>query len=256
MSETQSIRADSNKLGCSPTEWSLRQDMAASFRLLDKYGMSDLTNGSVVARLPEEPERFLTHPHGMFFHEICASDFVKADMDGEPIEPGVTTNFAVCRPAAAIFKARPGVNAVIHAHGYGVMGVAALECGLLQLTEPAFIFYNDLAYLDADFYFEDDYCAKIADTLGPHKALIYRHHAFATVGSSVPEAFYFAFSLNIACELQLKILACNEKVLIPPGEVCQRHYDAFFGSEWTADGSMEWPGLRRMLDAEAPDYAS
>ena len=255
MANTVPVATD-NPLICSAAEWELRVDLAASFRLLDKYGMSDLTNGSVVARLSDEPDKFLTHPHGKFFHEICASDFIKAGSDGEPLDSDVATNFAVCRPATAIFKARPDVNAVIHAHGYGVMGVAALECGLLPISEAAFGFYNDVAYLDADFYFDGDYCEKIAQTLGAHKAMIYRHHAFATVGSTVAEAFYFAFTLNVACELQLKILACNEKVLIPPPEVCQRHYDAFFGSDWVADGSMEWPGLRRMLDTESPGYAS
>ncbi|MDE2968824.1 MAG: hypothetical protein OXT51_01795 [Chloroflexota bacterium] len=33
---------------CGEEEWALRQDTAAAFRLLDRYGMSDLTNGSVV----------------------------------------------------------------------------------------------------------------------------------------------------------------------------------------------------------------
>jgi len=239
----------------SPEEWALRQDLAAGFRLLDKYGMSDLTNGSIVGRLPGA-DWFLTHPHGLHFHEIKASDLIKANADGDAVDPATPTNFAVCKPAAAIFKERPEINSVIHAHGYGVMGVAALECGLLPISEAAFLFYNDIAYIDADFYFDDEYCAEIAKALGPHKAMIYHHHAFASVGTTVPEAFYFAFSLNVACEMQMKILACNEKVLIPPPEVCERHYNAAFGSDWRADGSIEWPGLRRTLDAEDPSYAT
>jgi len=246
---------ESTTIDCSAEEWSLRQDLAAAFRLLDKYGMSDLTNGSIVGRLPGT-DWFLTHPHGLYFHEIKASDLIKADVNGEPLDTNTPTNFAVCKPAAAIFKERPEVNSVIHAHGIGIMGVAALKCGLLPISEAAFLFYNDVAYIDADFYFEDEYCAKIANTLGPHKAMIYNHHAFATVGANVAEAFYFAYSLNIACEMQLKILSCNEKVLIPPPEVCERHYNAAFGSDWKADGSIEWPGLRRTLDAEDASYAS
>jgi ribulose-5-phosphate 4-epimerase/fuculose-1-phosphate aldolase len=257
MSDQSAAARSAEPIGASEAEWALRQDLAAAFRLLDKYGMSDLTNGSIVGRLGEEPDWFLTHPHGLFFHEIRASDLIKVDLDGRVIGgEDVPTNYAVCKPAAAIFRARPDVNAVIHAHGQGVMAVAALECGLLPISEAAFPFYNDLAYIDADFYFEDSYCAEIARALGPHKAMIYRHHAFAAVGGDVPEAFYFAFQLNVACELQLKILAANQKVLIPPPVVCQRHYDACFGSDWRADGSVEWPGLRRILDAEDPSYAT
>jgi ribulose-5-phosphate 4-epimerase/fuculose-1-phosphate aldolase len=243
---------------CGDEEWVLRQDVAAAFRLLDKYGMSDLTNGSVVARLPGEENWFLTHPHGLFFHETKASDLIRIDMEGTAIDnPETPTNFAVCRPAAAIFRARPDVNAVIHAHGNGVMAVAALKCGLLNmLTEAHIPFYNDLAYIEADFYFGEAYCAEIAQKLGRHKALIYRHHAFASVGSTVSEAFFYAYSLNIACDLQMKILASHETYVVPPPEICQRHYDAAYGGDWRADGSVEWPGLRRMLDAEDPSYAN
>ena len=232
----------------------LRKDLAASFRLLDKYGMSDLTNGSVVARDPDHPETFLTHPHGMFFHELQASDFVRVNIDGGPVDTDTPVNMAVCGPASAIFLARPDVNSIIHAHGQGVMGVAALECGLLPISEAAFPFYNDIGYIDGDFYFDDDYVAAIPVALGSHKALIYRHHAFASVGATVAEAFFWAFQLNVACEIQLKVLATHQKVLIPKSDAAQRHHDAFFAEGWVADGSVEWPGLRRMLDAECPDY--
>ena len=256
MNEYASAVKETHENDCSPQEWALRQDLAAAFRLLDKYAMSDLTNGSIVGRLPAA-DWFLTHPHGLYFHEIKASDLIRANADGDAMDTDTTTNFAVCKPAAAIFRARPEINAVIHAHGHGVMGVAALECGLLPISEAAFLFYNDVAYIDADFYFEDEYCAEIARKLGPHKAMIYRHHAFAAVGTTVPEAYFFAYSLNVACEIQMKILASNEKVLIPPPEVCQRHYNAAFGHpDWRADGSIEWPGLRRTLDAEDVSYAS
>ena len=236
------------------SEHELREDLAAAFRMLDRHGMSDLTNGSVVARLPGA-DWYLTHPHGKHFHEMCASDFVAVNIDGTPVNPGDVVNLAVTRPAKAIFAARPEVNAVIHAHGQGIMGVAALSCGLLPLCEAAMPFYEDVGYIRGDFYFDDDYIAEIAEKLGPHKALIYRHHAFAVVGTTIPEAFYFAFQLNVACEVQLKVMACGSEFMnVPPPEEARAHRDAFFADGWVADGSMEWPGLRRQLDAEGSNY--
>ncbi len=157
-------------------------------------------------------------------------------MDGNAIDdPGTPTNFAVCRPVASIFRARPDVNAVIHAHGMGVMAVAAQEHGLLPcLTKAAVPFYDQLGYIEGDFFFEPEYCARIAQRLGRNRALIYQHHAFASVGARVSEAFFYAFLLNTACE---------------------RHYRAAYGGDWKADGSVEWPGLRRMLDRDDPSYA-
>ena len=78
------------------SEQELREDLAAAFRMLDRHGMSDLTNGSVVARLPGA-DWYLTHPHGKHFHEMCASDFVAVNMDGTPVNPGDVVNLAVTR---------------------------------------------------------------------------------------------------------------------------------------------------------------
>ena len=238
---------------CSEEELALRQDTAAAFRLLDRYGMSDLTNGSVVSRPPGEEGWFLTHPHGLFFDEIRASDLDRVDMDGNAIDdPGTPANFAV----ASIFRARPGVNAVIHAHGVGVMAVATQEHGLLpSLTGAAIPFYDQLGYIEGDFFFEPEYCARIALRLGRNRALIYQHHAFASVGARVSEAFFYAVSLNTACERQMKITSSAEPYVVPSGETCERHYRAAYGGDWKADGSVEWPGLRRMLDRDDPSYA-
>ena len=96
------------------------------------------------------------------------------NIDDDPTDPCVAVNETVCRPASAIVAARADVNYMIHVHGHGVMGVAALECGLLPISEAAFPFYNDIGYIDGDFYFDDDYVAAIPKSLGSHKALIYR----------------------------------------------------------------------------------
>jgi len=60
-------------------ETKLRIDMAAGFRWLDKWGMSDLIAGSIVARLPGTDNELFTHPHDYHFDEICAGDMIKTD---------------------------------------------------------------------------------------------------------------------------------------------------------------------------------
>ena len=114
------------------TEQALRIDMAAGFRWMDKIGMSDLTAGSLVTRLPGDTETMFTHPLGHYFDEICASDFVKVNYHGEVIDgSNHRVAFAATNPAAHVFRVRPDVNAIIHAHAPAVMAVSGLECGLL-----------------------------------------------------------------------------------------------------------------------------
>ena len=97
-------------------EQALRVDVAAGFRLLHRHRMSDLVAGNISARLPGA-DWFFTHPHGHFFDEMRASDLIKVDMSGEPLDgPNDQVHYSAVRQGAYGFAARPDVNVVLHAH--------------------------------------------------------------------------------------------------------------------------------------------
>ena len=66
----------------SPEEWQARVDLAAAYRLVDLYGMSDLIANHISMRVPGEPDHFLINNYGETFDEVTASSLVKMDMDG------------------------------------------------------------------------------------------------------------------------------------------------------------------------------
>ena len=53
--------------------------------LLRKHGMSGLVAGKISARLPGE-DWYFTQPYGQFFQEMRASDLIKADINGVPLD--------------------------------------------------------------------------------------------------------------------------------------------------------------------------
>ena len=57
----------------SSEEWQARVDIAACYRLLAHYGMSDMMANHVTLRVPGEPDAFLTNPYGMMYEEMTAS---------------------------------------------------------------------------------------------------------------------------------------------------------------------------------------
>ncbi|MFY7959792.1 MAG: class II aldolase/adducin family protein, partial [Elsteraceae bacterium] len=51
----------------SAEEWEKRVDLAACYRLIDLYGMSELSANHVTTRVPGEPDAFLINPHGLLY---------------------------------------------------------------------------------------------------------------------------------------------------------------------------------------------
>ena len=66
-------------------EWQARLDLAACYRLVDKYGMTDLIYNHITARVPGEDDVLLLNLYGLLYKEITASSLVKIHVDGEII---------------------------------------------------------------------------------------------------------------------------------------------------------------------------
>lgn len=70
--------AASVKERCSPAEWETRVQLAACYRLLEKFRMTDLTSTHVSAVVPGAERQFLLNPFGLLFEEVTASNLVKS----------------------------------------------------------------------------------------------------------------------------------------------------------------------------------
>src|SRR6516165_11469568 len=117
----KSIRAE-----VSAEEWQARVDLAACYRLVDKYGMTDLIYNHITARIPGSNDHLLINLYGLLYKEITASSLVKIDREGNIIwKPD--TDYGI-NPAgygihSAIHRARPEVECVLHTHTRAGMAV-------------------------------------------------------------------------------------------------------------------------------------
>src|SRR5262249_15623176 len=66
----------------SPEEWQTRLDLAACYRLVDAYGMTDLIYNHITSRIPGTDDHLLINLYGLLYKEITASSLVKIDLDG------------------------------------------------------------------------------------------------------------------------------------------------------------------------------
>ena len=67
----------------SEEEWQARVDLAACYRLVAHYGMSDMIANHITLRVPGEEDAFLINPYGMMYEEMTSSCFIKITHDGE-----------------------------------------------------------------------------------------------------------------------------------------------------------------------------
>jgi len=207
----------------SATEWQLRVDLAAAYRLVALYGWSDLVFTHISARIPGPEHHFLINPYGLMFDEITASSLVKVDLEGNLVDP---TPYKVHRAGfvihSAVHAARRDANCVIHSHTRAGMAVSMLECGLLPLSQHANLFHGRVAYHDSEgFALDVDERTRIARDLGDKAVMILRNHGTLVVGSSVGQAFSMMWHLEKAMQAQLDAMATGERLATVPEAVAQ-----------------------------------
>ena len=68
-------------------EWTVRDDLAAAYRLIAHFKWDDLILTHNSARVPGTTDQFLINPMGLMFDEITASNLIKIDVNGNQVEP-------------------------------------------------------------------------------------------------------------------------------------------------------------------------
>lgn len=237
-----------------PQEWALRTQLAACYRLLAKFGFSDLAGGHVSARIPGT-DHYLLNPYGFLFEDVTASSIIRVDLDGNFVGGGDRSllNKAALAVHSIIYRNRPDVLSIGHCHPWAVTAVSALESGLLPVDQAAIGFWNELAYSDYNFLETDEELSRMIAELGGRNVLILRNHGLLALGGAIPDVWYRTYKLSMACEVQLRAqsAAGGRPLRLPSDEVCS---DAASRWETPLYAAKAWEALLRRLDAEDQTY--
>ncbi|HET8995803.1 MAG TPA: class II aldolase/adducin family protein [Acetobacteraceae bacterium] len=234
-------------------EWQARVDLAACYRLVDLYEMTDLIYNHITVRVPGT-EHLLINLYGLLYREITASSLAVIDVEGNIIwkpETGYGINQAGYVIHGAIHKARPDVNCVIHTHTRAGMAVSSMKCGLLPLNQTAIRFHGHIGYHDYEGpAINLDERARLVESLGEHDALVLRSHGLLTCGPDIPQAFNTMYQLEMACRAQVDAMAARTELLIPGDDVLERTAHLYRPGTRRPFGVLEWPAMLRLLEAE------
>ena len=250
------MQANKKHLRYSEAEWLMRVDLAAGYRLADRFGFSDIVWGHITAKVPGT-ENFLINRFGLRFDEVCASNLVTVNLEGKVIDRGTAesdedinlTGFVI---HSAVHAARTDVRCVMHSHSPGGIAVSALKDGLVPMTIDAMTFYECTAYHDFEGLSVDiAERERMAANLGDRNAMILRNHGLLTCGATVGEAFMLMYYLERACKVQMQVLGTGQEMALPNAKLCQRAAEQ---SAQFPPGKYEWPALKRLVKEASPDY--
>lgn len=253
---TRSVRST-----VSDAEWQARVDLAACYRLLALYGMTDLIYNHVTLRVPDHPEHFLINAYGMLYEEITASSLYKIDLEGNVIlrpDNDFELNETGYVIHSAIHGARHDVACIIHTHTPSGMAVSAMECGLLPLTQTALRFHDDLAYHDYEgLALILDERDRLVRDLGSCNSMILRNHGLLTCGRSAAQALNLMYFLERACEAQVRAMATGTALRLIAPEISENFLpkDDSGGKRKAGEPILEWEAMKRKLDRIDESYA-
>ena len=237
----------------SPEEWQARVDLAACYRLVDDYEMTDLIYNHITARIPGT-DHLLINLYGLLYKEITASSLVKIDVEGDIIAKP-DTDYGINKSGyvihGAIHKARPEVKCVLHTHTRAGMAVSAMKCGLLPLSQTSIRFVGHIGYHDYEGPAVDlDERERIVSDLGRTT-----RWSCATTGCSpaarpCQQAFNTMYQLELSCRSQVDAMAARTELTMPGENVLAHTAHLYQPGTRRPYGVLEWPAMLRLLDAE------
>lgn len=242
----------------SEAEWQARVELAACYRLMPMFGMSDLVYNHITSRIPGDEERILINAFGLMYEEVTASNLITINLEGDVLL-NPNDNYGINRAGyvihSAVHGARHDVGCVIHTHSRASMAVSALKCGLLPLTQTAMRFAGSMTYHDYEGPAVDlDERKRLVADLGSNDVMILRNHGLLIAAPNIPEAFNKIYWLEMACKVQVDAMSCNTELNLPDPEVIEKTFHLYKPETRRPYGLMEWPAMLRMLDRRDLSY--
>lgn len=242
----------------SEVEWETRVNLAAAYRLMVKYGMTDMIYNHITARLPDRTDEFLINAYGLHYSEITASNLHRVNHDGEITMRG-NSHYGINYPGfiihGAVHLARPDVNCVIHTHTRAGIAVSAMSVGVLPLSLFGMRFAKNIGYHNCEgTVVKMDERETLARDLGEHDVMMLRNHGLIACGPTIAQAFNTHYMLETACKIQVDAMCSGTELVMPPDEVVQETARLFQPGVRRAYGVMEWEALLRLLDREDPSF--
>jgi L-fuculose-phosphate aldolase len=178
-----------------------RQIVEAGRRLRDRFFIAS-NDGNLSARV--SGERFLITPTSMNKGDVTAEQILTLDMQGNVVAGDLKPS-SETKMHLAVYRARPDVQAIVHAHPPTATGFAACRIRLDQdVILPEVVFgLGKIGFAEYGTPTSDEIPRAVVKEIPDCEALLLSNHGALTVGSDVMQAYYRMEVLEMYARVRL-----------------------------------------------------
>jgi ribulose-5-phosphate 4-epimerase/fuculose-1-phosphate aldolase len=222
----------------------LLQDLVIANRILAKEDVVD-AYGHVSVRHPDNPKHFFLS-RSLAPDLVETSDIVELGLDGQPVRDETRPLYLERFIHAAIFEARPDVQAVVHAHAEDILPFGIAQATPLRpvIHSGSFIGAHVPVWDIADEFGDTDLLVRnmdhgrdLARCLAGNNVALMRGHGFASAARSLIEVVRISVYLpRNARALQRAMQLGGEIKPLSEGEIAARAagYSPYSSETWRA----------------------
>ena len=235
---------------CSDAEWQARLDLAACYRIFDHLGWSEWIYNHISLRVPGEVGAFLINPYGLLYSEVCASNLVKIDLDGNKLDDSPwPVNRAGFVQHGYFHRHLDHAHAICHVHTTAIMAVCSVEGGLQPSNFYSAAFAGQMGYHDFEgITVRPEEGARLLANLGDKRVLMLRNHGPVVVGRTIGEMLHTQWALQRACEVQLATHAMGKPIIVPDEVIAVHQRDQAAGQPPGGMGDAGFEAWKRQID--------
>ena len=241
----------------SHSQWQLRVDLAAAFRLAAHNDWHEATANHFSLAVSDDGKTFLMNPKWMHFSRIRASDLLLLNADDRDTmkRPDAPDPSAWCIHGS-MHAALSHARCVLHVHPPYATAISALaDPDIKPVDQNCARFFNrmaiDLGYGGiADNEAESD---RLVRVMGNKSRMMMGNHGVLVVAPTVAEAFDDLYYLERACRTLVLAYSTGQKLNLMPPDIAEKtacEWDAYKDSGFT-----HFAEMKRILDRTDGSYA-
>ncbi|MEI6451968.1 MAG: NAD(P)-dependent oxidoreductase, partial [Actinomycetes bacterium] len=194
-----------------PAATTLREEVTRVAEELFAAQLITATGGNVSARIPGTQEAWIT-PSQLFKGRLTANMMVRIDLDGNAADPDAAAPSSERLLHCEIYRARPEVEAVVHAHAaYAtILGMSGIPFTPVT-TEAAF--FGDIPRVPFIMPGSRELAVAVRKALGAGSAVLMQNHGLVVAASSLRQA---ANAAEIVERVSQLIWSCHAVGKKPP----------------------------------------